>query len=53
MSDKYGKVYVFNCYNEPINNLSVSGYNAGEISGWDEKDQSKKYTPNGEIGVAS
>ena len=29
-----GKVYVFNSYNEPITNLSVSGYNAGSIAGW-------------------
>jgi len=46
MPDNYGTVYVFNCYNEPITNLSVSGYNAGNISGWEESDKSVMYTPN-------
>jgi hypothetical protein len=27
-------VYVFNLYNEPVSNLSVSGYNAGDIAGY-------------------
>jgi hypothetical protein len=27
-------VYVFNLYNEPVTNLSVSGYNAGSINGY-------------------
>ena len=46
MSENYGKVYVFNCYNEPITNLSVSGYSAGDIAGWQEGDQGKTFTPN-------
>jgi hypothetical protein len=29
-----GKVYCFNCYNEPINQLNVNGLPAGTVAGW-------------------
>lgn len=29
-----GSIYCFNCYNEPINALTVNGMNAGSVSGW-------------------
>ncbi|PXA75344.1 hypothetical protein DMC25_24690 [Caulobacter sp. D4A] len=29
-----GKVYCFNAYNEPINQLTVNGLSAGTVSGW-------------------
>lgn len=29
-----GKVYCFNCYNEPISQLNVNGLSAGGVSGW-------------------
>jgi hypothetical protein len=29
-----GNVYVFNCYNEPINQLNIANLGAGGIAGW-------------------
>jgi hypothetical protein len=29
-----GRVYVYNCYNEPMNSLTVGGASAGSISAW-------------------
>lgn len=29
-----GDVYVFNCYNEPINTFNIANLNAGSIPGW-------------------
>jgi hypothetical protein len=43
-----GKVYVFNCFNEPITGLSVAGYSVGNIPQWaDGTGKAIKYTPEG------
>lgn len=44
-----GKVYVFNCYNEPVTAMSVAGYAVGNVAPWSEGGTEKplKYTPNG------
>jgi hypothetical protein len=43
-----GKVYAFNCYDEKVTALSVSGYNAGNIDPWaDGTGSALKYTPSG------
>lgn len=39
-----GKVYCFNCYNEPINQFAVNGLSAGRASGWSAAGSSI-YTP--------
>lgn len=44
-----GQVTVFNCFNEPVANLSVSGFPAGAIPGWSAGGTSPappKYTPS-------
>src|SRR4051812_78512 len=42
-----GTVTVFNCYNEPVTSLSVSGGTAGDIDAWSDggPGQPPKYTP--------
>jgi hypothetical protein len=43
-----GGIYVFNCYNEPINRLSVAGGQAGTIPPWSAGDRGQfLYTPAG------
>ena len=43
-----GNVYVFNCFNEPISRLLVSGGSAGAIGAWSTGDRGAfKYTPAG------
>jgi hypothetical protein len=39
-----GKVYCFNCFNEPINQFNVNGLSAGTIAGWSSTG-STIYTP--------
>lgn len=43
-----GRVYVFNCFNEPISGLAVAGRSVGTIPGWSDggRDQTR-YTPAG------
>lgn len=43
--EDYGKVYVFNCYNESINILNVNERPADSITGWSTSVETK-YTPN-------
>ena len=45
-----GKVSVFNLYNEPISGLSVSGYSAGNIAGYNPPTSSPAYQP-GALGT--
>jgi len=40
-----GSVYVFNLFNEPITNLSVSGFPAGSIDGYATGMSAPMYTP--------
>jgi hypothetical protein len=40
-----GSVYVFNFYNEPISNLSVGGYPAGNVNGCGNGTSAPPYTP--------
>lgn len=40
-----GKVSVFNLYNEPISGLSVSGYSAGNVAGYNPPTSSPAYQP--------
>jgi hypothetical protein len=43
-----GQVTVFNCFNEPVTNLSVGGYPAGSIPAWSGgvTPAPPKYTPS-------
>jgi hypothetical protein len=45
----YGKVYVFNCYNEPISSLKIREEDLGGIPAWSQgkEKEALKYTPNG------
>ena len=40
-----GKVYCFNCYNEPMNQLNVNGMSAGGVRGWSSSGPTI-YTPS-------
>ncbi len=39
-----GNITVFNSYNEPVTQLSVGGYAAGDIAGWSQT--APRYTPS-------
>jgi hypothetical protein len=41
-----GSVTVFNSYNEPVTQLSVGGYSAGDIAGWSKGPTPPLFTPS-------